>query len=301
MTETSALAQLAEEIKENRELLTTGLAEVTELVYGENGYQYSVYMVTDDGKGEIQWLFKNRPERTYPQPVTGGRWPFYLEVRDDWIVTWWHRSYQEEAIAAQQGIEEAKESSTGLASMTSEDLDALIELPMVLDKNTTALREARGYFGEGERAILNRRQAVINSGWKDDGAEAYKDSIATQQEMLGLCKEDVDTLDEANVKLATAAIDVYDAIAQIYIDDMKEAGDMISTLISLPKSVTSWETWANALKDLMIGAVTRHAEDFQKKVRELGTMVDDERILSKANQINRADDWPYPTGEALSG
>lgn len=301
MSEPSALAELAGTIQTEREILTTGLAELTELFYGPNGYRYSVYLQTSDQEAEVSWTFFNSPQKTYDPPVTGARWNGYLDGRNDWIVLWWQRGYQEEAIAAQESVKAARESSTGLSSMTSEDLDALIELPGVLDQSVQALRSAREYFDEAKRSMNERKQRVINSDWQDDGAQAYRDSIDIQIQRVEWCSADADTLDQANVTLASAAVDVYDALAQIYIDELKEAGEMIKSVMSAPKDLANWTFYAKALADLMVGAVSRHAEDFQSKVRELGDMVDTERIVAKARNIARWEDWPSPTGEALTG
>lgn len=300
MSESSALAQLAETIGKERELLTTGIAELTELFHGENGYFYHVYMRPSDDSGDISWTFRNSPTKTYPQPVEGGRWPYYLEGRNDWIVLYWERGYQEEAVAAQKEARRARDSATGLASMTSDDLDALIELPDILDRNVQALRRARQSFADAVLSMNERKQEVINSDWQDDGALAYRGSIDIQVERFDRCRDDVDTLDEANVALALAAVDVYEALAQIYIDEMKEAGEMIKTIIGV-KSLTDWQTYAKGLADLMVGAVTRHAEDFKETVRKLGDMVDAERIVAKAEEIGSGAEWPSPTGEALTG
>ncbi len=299
MTETSALAKLGDEIADKREYLRHGLAQTQDLFHSENGYGYAVAFEAPDG-ASFDWVFLNTPDRTYEKPQVGTVWPEPLFGRADWVVRHSQQFVQPEALAARELLEQAKDKADGLESLTSEDLDALMQLPKVLDQGVTNLRAARGSIRVASLDLLTRRQELLSSDWHDEASETYVESVRLQSERLDSCYRDLDTLDEATVRLAHAAMDVYKALATIYIDDMKECRDFLDKLVLAPSTVLDWKTYAGALVDELYKATTIHAENFVAAIESLGEQVTDERLIAKAQEIGEWQEWPAPSAEKLS-
>ncbi|WP_296139703.1 hypothetical protein [uncultured Tessaracoccus sp.] len=299
MTETSALATLADNVADKREYLRHGLAQTQDLFHSDNGYGYAVAFEAPDG-ASCDWVFLNTPDHTYAKPQVGTVWPEPLFGRADWVVRHSQQFVQPEALAARELLEQAKDKADGLESLTSEDLDALMQLPKVLDQGVTNLRAARQSFRDAGVELASREQELLSSNWSDEASRTYSDSLRLQARRIEWCHGDIDALDEATVRLAQAAIDVYEALATIYINDMKKSRDILDKLVLAPSTVLDWKTYAGALVDELDKATTIHAENFLAALERLGEQVTDERLIAKAQEIGEWPEWPAPSAEKLS-
>lgn len=289
----SALDEVASTIEHYRDKLETHFTKLEEKFKGELALMYDVTMHREDNPAHrISQQFFNRPGKSYHLPV-GTRFEYNYLFSSTWVIDRSVLTFQPAAIAAQEALQEARDNGSWLDAMTTADLDALQTIPALLADNMRALNTSRQFFQDGQNSIEVLQQSCLNSEWTGPGKDAYFQSLGIQLGRFGTCVDNIKAVEDGNMAVAKATIDLCSAIAEIYKNNVDNWVTIAKDVLDAFSDPRDWITPAKKLADEIGKVVKSHANDFQQKLDELGELADAELLLNRASGL-RMTEWPQP-------
>ena len=304
-TEAKYYRELGQELKDNHDLLMSGIDNLKEHFDGDAKWANEI-SATRDGK----FLFWEYTENTslvvpndsdfiVPYPVTDS-W-FQNRYGGDWQVTGHERFVQALAIQAKEDLAKAEESAITLDHLNEEDVEALITIPTSLAAMIELARDGQTFFDTTKQAIADRADAKNKDKdyWVGSGSQAYVNALNLQIPFFGDAKDDMFTIEELCLALGDGVVDLAEAISKVYRERVDEWTEIIDTCISIASGPSNWATYASKLLNAVSDGLKKAAEEFEQKIKELAELEVTNTLVNKAKLI-KMDNWISPAAGEFS-
>lgn len=300
--EADALRQIGVEIAEHAELLRTDLSKAQDLIEGDARYRNFLIIREVGDDHEMFFAIDNDTGIQVPYPASDA-WAtqqYQGMTNRQFEVVSHTREDHPEVAEAKRLLEEAQQSSNNVAGATRDDLEALETIPTALARLLTLARRGKDFFDSGVDDLVARSQAKDNDTeyWVGPGSDAYVRALDRQTDIFQQQQSKMEVVEQGCLGVADAVVDLATALAEIYKERVEQTKDVISDLLSIVSSPTSWVTYLGIVSDRVADHKIQQVEDFQASLEKLAQS---ERYNSLVADLEglRIDSWPHPTTDVL--
>lgn len=297
--------ELGEELKENHDLLMSGIDDLRQHFEGEAKYANEIRATRNhsflfwDWTEDVGIVINNYNDFIVPYPVTS-EW-FNNRYTGEYVVTSHTRFVQALAVIAQEDLAKAEESAITLDHLNAEDVEALVTIPTALATMIEHARSGQGFFNTTKNSIADRSQAknADKQYWTGPGSQAYVNALNLQVPFFGDAENDMITMQELCLAVGDAVVDIAEAISKVYRERVDEWTGIIKNCISIASGPAEWATYAGILVDAVSDGLKKSAEEFEQKINELAALEATNSLIHKAGLI-KLDRWVSPSSGEFS-